>query len=399
MLGEKDHGKSTLIGNLLISTGHTSKDRIKEATKAGKRFEPAHILDSFAYERENEMTLDTTRAQLVYKDMIMGFIDVPGHLELINNALTGASNAEVAIVMVSSKEGEGFTEQTRRHIFIAGMLGIKGFVFAINKLDMHAYDKNVFDSIKGEAENFLKEIGLKSSVEFVPISAYDNENMANKSSKISWYSGEPLLETVYRMADRYSKKVDPATRGVRLLVQDTDEERNMLFGIVYYGKVKEGETLKVFPSNLEVKINEMYVGDKRMPEASARKNVTLILDKSGSMPRGSVLSTMKERINATGTFSAKLFLTKSIKAGDKSTSMRMNNMNFPISKLELKKMISPTSGKQSEPMTDVVQQNQAVLSRITLKDRHPVEKFSDFEDLGRFSLYVDSDFCGFGIIE
>src|SRR5271157_2617608 len=92
MLGEKDHGKSTLIGNLLIHTGHATKERIEEASKRGTRFEPAHMLDSFSYERENEMTLDTTRAQIVHRDMIMGFIDVPGHLELISNALSGASH-------------------------------------------------------------------------------------------------------------------------------------------------------------------------------------------------------------------------------------------------------------------------------------------------------------------
>src|SRR5271169_5201570 len=132
MLGEKDHGKSTLIGNLLISTGHTTEARINEVKKTSKskRFEPAHILDSFVEEREQEMTIDTTRAELVYRNAIYELIDVPGHLELIKNMMSGASNSDIAILMVSAKREEGFRPQTKRHIFISTMFGTKALVVA-----------------------------------------------------------------------------------------------------------------------------------------------------------------------------------------------------------------------------------------------------------------------------
>jgi sulfate adenylyltransferase subunit 1 len=399
MLGEKDHGKSTLIGNLLIQTGHTTEERIKEAKKAGKRFEPAHILDSFSFERENEMTLDTTRAQLVYKDMIMRFIDIPGHLELINNALSGASNADIAVVMVSSKKEEGFTEQTRRHIYIGNMLGMRAFVFAINKMDLWNYDQKVFESIKSEIKGYLDGIGLKKPVEFVPISAYDNENMAKKSEKMGWYKGEPLLETTYAAAGKYSKIEDPAKMDLRVLVQDSDLERNAAFGIIYYGRVKEGDPVTIYPSGAKAKIKEMYVGDKRTKSVAARKNVSLLLDGGGEIPRGSIISRNGEKIAAVGSFSCRLFITGGFDRSKKDIAIRMNNMKFNVSALNPVKEISPVTGEQVAPREKVLRPNFAFSAKIELREKQPVEKFDDFEDLGRFSLYSDEKFVGFGIVE
>lgn len=115
MLGEKDHGKSTLIGSLLIATGTATEHRINEAKKYSKngRFEPGYILDSFEEERQQEMTIDTTRAELVYKGAMFEFIDVPGHLELIKNMMSGASHGETAILMVSMKKRKGCSRRPR----------------------------------------------------------------------------------------------------------------------------------------------------------------------------------------------------------------------------------------------------------------------------------------------
>ena len=134
-MGEKDHGKSTLIGSLLIATGAATEHRINEAKKYSKngRFEPGYILDSFEEERAQEMTIDTTRAEMVYKGSLFEFIDVPGHLELIKNMMSGASHGEIAILMVSMKKGEGLQPQTKRHVYIANMLGIKGLIVAIKQ--------------------------------------------------------------------------------------------------------------------------------------------------------------------------------------------------------------------------------------------------------------------------
>ncbi len=399
MLGEKDHGKSTLIGNLLIHTGHATRERIKEASKVGTRFEPAHILDSFSYERENEMTLDTTRAQLVYRDMIMGFIDVPGHLELISNALSGASNAEIAIVVVSSRDGEGFTDQTRRHLFLADLLGMRAFVFAINKLDSCGYDGAVFERLRSEIERYLRAAHMDQPAAFVPIAAYDNENLTTPTRKMPWYDGQPLLETVYSLADKHSTVQDAARMELRVLVQDSEAERGALFGMVCYGEIGKGDRVRVFPSGLDVTVREIYVGDKRSNRAAARRNVTLLLDRAQAVPRGSLISTRDAAINATGTFAARLFLTSPLDAAGGGLSIRMNNMAFPVKKLEITRLVSPLTGKGRKPTGSAIKPNSGARATITLSESHPVDSFKRFEDLGRFSLYHNGRFCGFGIIE
>ena len=118
------------------------------------------------------MTIDTTRAEMAYKGGMFEFIDVPGHMELIKNMMSGASHGEMAILMVSMKKGEGLAPQTKRHVYIANMLGIKALIVAINKMDLVGYDKGAFDRAKSEISGYLRSIGFSKPVSYVPVSAY-----------------------------------------------------------------------------------------------------------------------------------------------------------------------------------------------------------------------------------
>src|SRR5271154_1586737 len=185
LLGHKDHGKSTLIGNMLITTKSVSEQRINDAKKTskklGRNFEPGFILDSFEEEREGGLTIDTTRAQVLYKGNAFEFIDVPGHEELIKNMISGASNADFAVLMVSAKPDEGIRDQTFRHLYLAGMLGIKKILVAVNKMDKVGYEENRFDEIRSRILTFLIKTGFeKKNLYFVPISAYNAENLVSK---------------------------------------------------------------------------------------------------------------------------------------------------------------------------------------------------------------------------
>ncbi len=211
LLGHKDHGKSTLIGNLLISTGTATKDRINEARRIsrslGRQFEPAFILDSFSEEREGGLTIDTTRAQIKYKDIGFEFIDVPGHEELIKNMISGASYADFAVLIVSAKRDEGIMDQTKRHLFLAKIFGIKKIIIAVNKMDSVGYSEERFDSVAKSIGAYLEKIGVDSrDYEAIPISAYDSENLVKKSDKMKWYRGKTLLEILYEMGREKEKK-------------------------------------------------------------------------------------------------------------------------------------------------------------------------------------------------
>lgn len=183
VLGEKDHGKSTLIGRLLYETGSVPEDRLREIKKASKksgiRFEWAHLLDSFRYEREREMTLDTTRAFARLGKNLYEFIDVPGHKQFIRNMLTGASDATCGILVIDVKEG--IAPQTLKHIEIAQFLGIEKILIAVNKIDKISYSVSLFKKAEKIFADILQHHGVTYKTSFIPIAASWGHNLIKKT--------------------------------------------------------------------------------------------------------------------------------------------------------------------------------------------------------------------------
>lgn len=403
MLGEKDHGKSTLIGNLLIATDSTTEARINEVKKAAgsKRFEPAHILDSFSEEREQEMTIDTTRAELVYKNAILELIDVPGHLELIKNMMSGASNSDIAILMVSVKKDEGFKPQTKRHIFLSNMFGIKALVVAINKMDFVDYDKDVFERAKKQVLDYLKSINFNKPIAFVPISAYNNENLLEASKNMTWYKGKPLIDTVRELAERHSS-TKTGKNGLRIFVQDSlevDGERTV-FGLLYNGALKLNDTIKIEPADVTGKVVKLYVKGKKVKYAQEGTNVALAFDRDLKVEKGSVIYGKDDAPHKKGTFAAKMFIIKDLDSKNaKKLVMKISSNNLQLKDLKINKVLSPISGEYSKPGSAKIPANNVVYADVSLAKPYPVEKYEHYSELGRFAVYDNGDFIGVGIVE
>lgn len=200
VLGEKDHGKSTLIGRLLYETESIPEDRIRDVKKAlqskRKKFEWAHLLDSFQYEREHEMTLDSTRANVNLNRRIFEFIDVPGHKELIKNMITGASEAKFAILVIDITEG--IKPQTLRHLQIAKFLGIKKIIVAVNKVDKINYSESKYKNAEQGFSLTLSKKGFGKKIIFIPISAHSGNNLTNRTAKLKWFKGSTLIDAVLK---------------------------------------------------------------------------------------------------------------------------------------------------------------------------------------------------------
>ncbi|MGI0100259.1 MAG: GTP-binding protein [Candidatus Micrarchaeaceae archaeon] len=403
MLGEKDHGKSTLIGNLLISTGNTTEARIAEVKKTSKskRFEPAHILDSFSEERDQEMTIDTTRAELVYKKAILELIDVPGHLELIKNMMSGASNSDIAILMVSVKPGEGFRPQTKRHIFLSSMFGIKALVVAINKMDSANYDKDTFDKAKSEVSEYLKSIGFGKPTVCVPISAYNNENLVSLSKNMPWYRGKPLLDVVREFAERHSDSRH-SKKGLRIFVQDsTGMGDGTVFGVLYNGRAKVGDRVRVEPDDVAAGIRQLYVKGKKVRSAKEGTNVAIAFDRQVSMEKGSVIYGKGDAPHRKGRFAAKMFIISRLDtASAKGLTVKISNHNLLLKGLKIKSVLSPISGKEnSKNIPKSIDANNVVYAEVSLDKPYPVERYADYSELGRFAIYDKGDFIGVGVVE
>lgn len=397
LLGQKDHGKSTLIGNLLIQTGSVSEQRIKEARKTskslGRNFEPGYILDSFEEERVNEMTIDTTRAQVKYKNSGFEFIDVPGHEELMKNMLSGASYADFALLLVSAKPEEGITEQTKRHLFVAKMMGINKLVVAVNKLDSVGYNQERFDQIESEIRSYLDKIGFgKNEVNFVPISAYDAENLVKQSGKIRWYKGKNLMETLVSMSNREKENEN---KELMISLQGLFEgDESAVFGKILSGKVKRGEKITILPSAKEAKILEIFVSGSKKSSATRGNVVTLKLDrKVGKGIKGSIASDNKNACRTGNVVRALVLTTRKMQG---SPSIRINGVEVGCNKFSVKRAIDVATGESVASKT--IKPLSAGAVEIELDRRVASDNFERTPEIGRFVLYTNKSFAGIGII-
>lgn len=392
MLGHKDHGKSTLLGRLLIATGSVSKERVEEAKRIsnqlGRRFEPGFILDAFAEERKGGLTIDTTRAELKYKGIGFEFIDVPGHEELIKNMLTGASNASTAVLVVSAKPGEGITSQTKRHVFLARLLGISRIVVAINKIDAVAYRQEAYESIKKELAGYLEKIGFaKQAIGFVPISAYNNENLVSKSRHMKWYKGKPLMDL---LVSAVRKQNHASNKPARVLLQDRLE--GMVTGRVLSGSIKQGDRLLLLPDNKMVSIGKVVVAGKAAKKASAGASVALSLScRIAGEVAGRVLCQKNRPAAVAKSIKAELFLIEKV---GKSFEIVLNGSAIRASVKSIS-TIDTSTGELAKRKPNALD---AAIAELRLSKPAALERFSFIQELGRFTIHTKRGLSGIGIV-
>jgi bifunctional enzyme CysN/CysC len=399
LLGHKDHGKSTLIGSMLITTRSVSEERIAEAKsqskKLGRKFEPGFILDSFSEERKGGLTIDTSRAQVKYRDSAFEFIDVPGHEELIKNMISGASYAKFALLIVSANKDEGIRPQTKRHIYLSRMLGIDKLIVAVNKMDTVGYSKDRFERIRKELSEFLEKIGVESrSVHFVPISAYGSENLSKKSPNMHWYKGKPLLELMREMAKK--KAGDSSDGNMRVILQGSmpHEQDSLLIGSVASGTIKVGGKIKVLPINFNSKVAALFVKGVKKKTANVSENVAIKLvrqvtgDSKGSVVYDAAFKGAKNTRN----IGALVFIVKKIKG---QVRIKFNGIELS-GKVGINKLIDTTTGFEIGPRS--AQQLNAAIVDIKLDRDIPAEPFTSSRELGRFVIYQGDKFSGIGII-
>jgi translation elongation factor EF-1alpha len=398
VLGNKDHGKSTLIGSLLMETGAVTAQRVDDARKTseslGRKFEPGYILDSFEEERKNEMTIDTTRAYLTYKGSRIEFIDVPGHEELIKNMMSGASYADSALLIVSAREIEGFTEQSRRHLFIASMLGIRKLVVAINKMDAVGYSDRIFENTKKEIEEYIMKVGISfREIFFVPVSAYNAENLCRPSGNMRWYNGTVLVELLsWKSVDNG----DAQKEGVATLRGFLDREKGIVMGRVVAGKIMEGEELSLMPQGSVMRITELFVGEQKKESALKGENIAFVPEERiSSDVRGSVISSQGAGIESSVALKARIFIVSDI-SGD--VSIKMNGIASECAAIKVIETTDIMTGKRTGKARIIPMQNTAYAEIETVRPL-VYAQFRRIPELGRFMIYSNGSFSGIGLVE
>jgi len=396
--GHVDHGKSTLIGRLLLETGSLPKEKIEEIKKIsrqlGKDTEMAYLTDQLEEERRQNMTIDTT--QIFFKSRKRNYviIDSPGHLELIKNMITGSSLAQAAILIVDT--AEGVKEQTRRHAYIISMLGITNVIAVLNKMDLVNYSREKFKAISGEIEKFFKTLDIKPSF-IIPISAKEGVNISKNHSRLAWYKGPTFLEAL----DSLKTPAKAARKFLRFPVQDIYGAggKKIMVGKILSGTLSKGEEIKLLPSYSEARVSAIEIFGKTPSKAKAGENIGIVLDKDLAVKRGDVFIDKRNSAGLTGRFKGDIFWMSSAPLEiNKPLNLRLATQEVKCVAEKIEERIDSSTFQTIEENAKQVRINESAV--VIFKTDRPlvIEKFSEVEELGRFVLERDSNLVGAGII-
>lgn len=288
--GSVDDGKSTLIGRLLFDSKGVFEDQleaIRRTTqkKGGEDIDLALITDGLAAEREQGITIDVAYRYFATPKRKFIIADTPGHEQYTRNMVTGASTANLGIILIDARNG--VVTQSRRHGFIATLLGIPHLVVAINKMDLMNYSQEVFEKIKKEYEAFGKSIGAKELV-VIPISALKGDNVVEKSANMDWYKGPTLLEHLETVEISHDLNLQDFRFPVQTVLRPNLDYRGFA-GRIASGIVKKGDKVKVLPSGFETTVRSIDVFDGELNEAFPPMSVTLRLNDEVDLSRGDML--------------------------------------------------------------------------------------------------------------
>lgn len=307
--GSVDDGKSTLIGRLLHDSKMIYEDQLQairnDSTKhgtTGEAIDLALLVDGLQAEREQGITIDVAYRYFSTEKRKFIIADTPGHEQYTRNMATGASTCDLAIILIDARYG--VMPQTRRHSYIASLLGIRHIVVAVNKMDLVDYDEKVFEKIKAEYKSFSDNL-IEQDYYFVPISALKGDNVVNLSEHCDWYKGQSLMQIL----ESVEVAADKNTEDFRFPVQYVNRP-NLNFrgfcGTVASGVVRKGDEVRVLPSGRTSRIKELVTYDGSLDVAFVDQAVTLTLEDEIDVSRGDMIVKAQDDVEAHRRFSAHL---------------------------------------------------------------------------------------------
>ncbi len=403
-VGHVDNGKSTLIGRLMYELGEVSEQAMQklreEAAKIGKAtFEYAWVMDTLKEERTRGVTIDIAHRKFQTEKNYFTIIDAPGHKDFIKNMITGASQADAAVLVVSvydtmnNKDEKGNVQllpQTKEHAFLCKTLGINQYVIAMNKMDMVNYDQKAYNTVKDALVKFLKPIGYKvDTINFVPISAFVGDNLKTKSANMPWYTGPTFLEAI----DSFVAPPKPIDKPLRLPIQDVYSITGVgtvPVGRVESGILKPGMKVVFMPSAIvdEVKTIEMH--HEQIPEALPGDNIGFNIrsSKKEDIKKGDVAGTLDNPPKVAEEFTAQivvLYHPTAIAAGY-TPVLHIHTDQVACKFEEIIRTVDPRTGQTKEDHPKTIKTGDVAVVRLKPLRNTVVETVRDFPPLGRFAI-------------
>ncbi len=319
VVGHVDHGKSTLVGRLLNDTGSLPAGKVEEleqiSARRGMPFEWSFVLDALQVERDQGITVDTTQIWFKTPRRQYVIIDAPGHKEFLKNMVTGAAQADAAVLVIDAEQG--VSEQTRRHAYLLHLLGVHQVAVAVNKMDLVGYAEARFRKVEQEITKYLGSLGISPSA-VIPVSARHGDHVANESAAMPWYDGP----TVVSALDGFAPRRPLADRPLRLPIQDVYkfDDRRVVVGRIETGRLRVGDTLHFTPGGRSARVAAIESWNRDTPPltALAGQSVALRLDEEIFVERGQIASHHDDRPAEGHSFAARLFWLgrNPLRAGD-----------------------------------------------------------------------------------
>ncbi len=309
--GSVDDGKSTLIGRLLYETDSLKTDQVETIEAKSKSLGYDYIdfslaTDGLLTEREQGITIDVSHLYFSTPKRRFIIADAPGHVEYTRNMVTGASNVNVAIILLDARKG--VMEQTKRHLYITQLLGIKHLIFTINKMDLIDYDEQQFNSIVAEIKKLVDQYDWNPELDFIPVSALKGDNVIRKSNQMSWYNGTDLLNLIKSLTITEDVSGDGVLQ-VQYVIRPKTEKFHDYRG--FAGKVKsgifqKGDQIEVFPSGQKTTVKSIEKYGQNKDEVVEGENATLLLEDEIDASRGNAIVKTKHRLKTDKQLQAKV---------------------------------------------------------------------------------------------
>ncbi len=398
IIGHVDHGKSTLVGRILLDTGQFPAhmvEKFKEEAKAkGKEsFALAWVFDQLKEERERGLTIDVAHKRFDTDKYYITIIDAPGHRDFVKNMITGTSQADAAILVVAAQHG--VMAQTKEHMFLARTLGVKQMIVAINQIDatQPPYDNNRYEEVKSEVEKLAKSVGYKDEqLQYLPVSAFVGDNIKEKGN-ISWWTGDSVLKAI----DKFTLPEKPTQLPLRWPIQDVYSIKGV--GTVPVGKVecgimKPGMTLMFKPSMKpggvagEVKTIEMHheMINEALPGDNIGVNVRGL--NKGDIKRGDVAGPANDPPTVAKSFTAQIMVLNHPSVITKGYTPVFHCYTAQVACRfeEIQKKLDPKTGQVKEENPDFIKTGDAAIVKIIPTRPMVIESSKKIPQLGRFAI-------------
>ena len=384
--GSVDDGKSTLIGHILYDSKLLYADQEKALeldSKVGSRggaIDYSLLLDGLMAEREQGITIDVAYRYFTTDARSFIVADTPGHEEYTRNMAVGASFADLSVILIDAKQG--VLTQTRRHARICSLMGIKYFVFAVNKMDLVGYDENRFKEIEAQIEELKKELSLENTVS-IPVSATEGDNVTKRSNNTTWYTGPVLLE--------YLEQVDIAEndneQGFYMPVQRVcrpDHTFRGFQGQVEAGAIHVGDEITTLPSNEKAHVKSLHILDKSVDLIEKGHPATIQLDREVDVSRGCVLTVDSKLAVTTSVEASLLWMDDAELEAGKNFFVKLGTKLIPGTITHIKYTVDVNTGEKK--VADTLQKNEIAQCQLTFADAIVVDLFKNHRSLGELIL-------------